>query len=342
MSLPTLADLRQAQQRVEGFVAHTPLVRADRLSEQTGAEVVLKLESLQPTGSFKVRGAANTLLSMREEDPTMPGVVTYSTGNHGRAVAAMGQRLGIPVTVCVAESVSQTKIDLLREAGVDLVVQGDTQDDAADVATSLARSKGLLIVEPFDDLRIIAGQGTIGLELLEQNQAVSTVMVPLSGGGLLAGIALAAKAVDPQIRVIGVSSDRAPAMVDSVRAGRPVASRETATIADSLRGGIGLQNQHTLRAVQQHVDEIVQVSDEQVRDGMRHALLHQGIVTEGAAAVGLGAMLHGLITPEPGSTAAVVVTGRNVDRSTLESLLAEQGLPDEAALGAPRRDREDR
>ena len=340
MTLPSLADIRQAQLRIDGYALDTPLVRAERLSEHTGADVLLKLESLQPTGSFKVRGAANTLLSMQEDGLAADGVVTYSTGNHGRAVAAMGKRLGIAVTVCVAESTSKAKLDLLRDSGADVRVEGASQDDAAIVAHDLARDRGLNIIEPFDDPRIIAGQGTAGLEIIAQHPSVSTVLVPVSGGGLIAGIALAVKSIDPSVRVVGVTSDRAPAMLDSINAGHPVASRETSTIADSLRGGIGLHNAYTFSAVQQHVDEIVAVSEDQIRDGIRHALLHEGIVIEGAAAVSIAALLHGLVTPEADSSAAVVVTGRSIDDETLRSLLAQQRLPDEACFSAPGGNRE--
>jgi threonine dehydratase len=270
----------------------------------------LKLETVQPTGSFKVRGAANALLALQEAGESPRGVVTFSTGNHGRAVAFVGRRLGLPVTVCVAETVPETKLAPLRASGAELRVEGATQDEAALIARDLASHHQLALIEPFDDPHVIAGQGTIGLELAEQLPGLDSVLVPVSGGGLVSGIAVVIKALRPHTRVIGVCADSAPAMFDSVRAGRPVASPERATLADSLRGGVGTENHWTFDLVRAHVDDLVVVSEGQIKGALLHALHEHGLVLEGAGAVGIAA-LQASLAVGLGSCTAVVLSGRN-------------------------------
>lgn len=290
------------------------------LSARCSADVRLKLETLQPTGSFKVRGAANKLLRLTEVE-RQRGVVAVSTGNHGRAVAYIAQRLGLTATVCVSEHVPANKLTAIRDLGARLIVGGESQDAAEVTARELAAG-GMTLVHPFDDAAIIAGQGTIGLELLEDMPELTTLLVPLSGGGLIAGIALALKRANPSIRVVGVSMEAGAAMIESLRADKPVALAEARTLADSLQGGIGLDNRFTFSLVRDFVDETVKVSEGEINHALAFALKHEGLVLEGAAAVGVAALLSGRVTPDGPTT--VVLSGRNIAPETLYGLLAEE------------------
>ena len=311
----TLRDLYRARQRIAGVAVRTPLAPSAALSARTGRNVFLKLETQQVTGAFKIRGAANRLLSLSPDEQAR-GVVTVSTGNHGRAVAYVGSRLGVRVVVCVPDLVLPHKVAAMRALGAEVVVQGANQDEAEAHAAALAGREGLVNVSPFDDLHVIAGQGTIGLEILEECPQVDTVVVPLSGGGLMGGIAFALKAADSGIRTVGVSMARGPVMVESVKAGRVLQLPEEPTLADSLMGGIGLENRYTFDLVRQVVDDYVLVSEEEIAAGMRHALLVEHQVVEGGGAVGLAALLHDKV-PQLGENVVVVLSGGNVDMQKL-------------------------
>ncbi|MEJ2357697.1 MAG: hydroxyectoine utilization dehydratase EutB [Deinococcales bacterium] len=311
VSRPTLRDVYAARRAVAGIVRRTPLVESDALSEGAGAgPVFLKLENLQVTGAFKARGATNALASL-DAAARERGVIAVSTGNHGRAVATAARRLGVKATVCVSERVPEDKIAALRATGCELVIAGDSQDDAEVRARELVEERGLTLVHPFDDPAVIAGQGTIGLEILEDLPGVRRAVVPLSGGGLMAGVALALKSADPELRVVGVSMERGAAMARSLRAGRPVPTPEEPTLADSLQGGIGEHNRYTLQMVAELVDDVVLVSEEAIARAMRFAFLRERQVLEGGAAVGIAALLEGALPRVEGPT-AVVCSGGNI------------------------------
>lgn len=319
---PGLTDVQAARERIAGTATRTPLVLAEATSRMVGAPVHLKLESLQPSGSFKLRGAANRLGAMTEEERAR-GVVTVSTGNHGRAVAYVGRRMGVPVTVCLSRLVPGNKVAALEATGAEVVIAGASQDEAAERAEELRAARGLTLVHPFDDPYVIAGQGTLGLELLEQLPDVDTVLVPLSGGGLVGGVALAIKSMEPAVRVVAVSADSNAVMRRSVEAGRPVELPERPTLADSLGGGIGAHNRYTLPLVTEFVDEHALVSEDEIGNAMVHLLLEERLVVEGAAAVGVAALMHGRV--KPGRSTAVVVSGRNVDVRMLLELVGSAG-----------------
>ncbi|MDA8344758.1 MAG: pyridoxal-phosphate dependent enzyme [Thermaerobacter sp.] len=317
---PTIRDVWAAHRRIVGVAVRTPLTEASALSAAVGEAVLLKHEEMQAIGAFKMRGAANTLLHLAELGP-VPGVVTYSTGNHGMGVAYVARRLGVPAHVCLPDVVPQTKLDGLRRLGAIVDLSGPTQEDAARRAQELEREYGLFVVAPFDAVDVVAGQGTIGLELMEEDPEIDTVLVPLSGGGLLSGVALAVKANAPGTRVIGVCAEGARAMYESVRAGRPVDFMESPTLADSLRGGIGMENRHTLRMVRSLVDDIVLVSEQEIEQAMVFLLREERMVVEGAAAVGVAALLTGRV--RACSRTAVLITGRNVASDVLRRLSAQ-------------------
>jgi threonine dehydratase len=301
----------EARQAIAPLVRRTPLVRSEALSRRFGRNVHLKLETLQTTGAFKLRGAANRLLQLSDPERAQ-GVVAVSTGNHARAVAHAARVQGMRAVVCMSPLVPANKVEAVRALGAEVKIVGRNQDEAEVVAKELAAERGLTFVSPFDDPFVIAGQGTIGLELLEDLPALDAVLVPLSGGGLIGGIALALKSADPAIRVIGVSMERGPAMVRSLAAGRPVAVEEEESLADSLGGGIGLDNRYTFDLARRYVDETVLVSEEEIAAAMRHCYWQERQIVEGAAAVGIAALLADRIR-RPGENLAVVLSGGNVD-----------------------------
>jgi threonine dehydratase len=311
----TVQDVYLARRRIAPVARRTPLIRSAWLAECVGAPVYLKLESLQETGSFKIRGAANKLLGLAAEERAR-GVITVSSGNHGRAVSCVARQLGVDAVVCISERVPRNKVESIGRLGAEVVVHGRSYDEAEAYSFQLEQERGLTWVHPFDDPFVIAGQGTIGLELLEDLPEVDTVVVPLSGGGLISGIALALKCANPAIRVVGVSMERAPVMFHSLRAGAPIEMEEQDTLADALAGGIGLDNRYTFRMVQQYVDEAVLVSEEEIAQAMAFALERHHLVVEGGGAVGVAALLHRRVE-NLGRNVAVVVSGGNVDLSLL-------------------------
>ena len=288
---PTLHDVYRAHARIKPLIVKTPLLASADLAEKTGAQAVhLKLECLQNTGAFKVRGAANKILSLSDEEK-QKGIITFSTGNHGKAVAYVAGRTGIRAVVCLSEHVASYRADMIGKLGAEISIKGDSQDEAEKNYHQLAASRGLVPVVPFDDPMIIAGQGTIALEILAALPDTDVLLVQLSGGGLLAGIAMAAKSINPDMHVVGISLQRSPAMLESLKAGRPVQVEEKNSIADSLLGGIGYDNQYTLPLVNKYTDEHVLVSEEEVKAGMYFLFEVHRIIAEGAAAVGVGLSL---------------------------------------------------
>ena len=317
-----LQDIYRARQQIGRLIRHTPLMPSPTLSAHSGARVHLKLEILQNTGAFKLRGAFNKLLSLSDEEKSR-GVIAISTGNHGRGVAYAAKHLGIRAVVCMSKLVPANKVENIRVLGAEVCIFGNSQDDAEVEAQRLIAEQGLVPAHPFDDPYIIAGQGTIGLELLENMPELDTVLVPLSGGGLIAGIAVALKSASPKIRIIGVSMERGAAMIASLKAGKPVPVEELPTLADALGGGIGLDNRLTFSLVKDLVDETIQVNEEQIADAMRHLFYQEQLVVEGSGAVGVAALLNNL-TPNLGNNIAVIVSGRNVDMQSFMTLVSNQ------------------
>ncbi|MFQ5972536.1 MAG: hydroxyectoine utilization dehydratase EutB [Alphaproteobacteria bacterium] len=326
-------DVREARSLIRNEIRHTPLTPAGALSADTGLEVFLKLETLQETGSFKVRGATNRMLRLSPAERRR-GVVTVSTGNHGRAVAHAAARLGIPAVVCMSTLVPGNKIQAIEALGAEIRIAGDNQDEAGHEAARLVEEQAMTLVPPFDDPHVIAGQGTIGLEIHEDLPEPDAIIVPLSGGGLIGGVAAATKALAPRARVIGVTMDRGAAMFESLKAGHPVEVEELPTLADSLGGGIGPDNRHTFRLVRELVDDVVLVSEAEIAAAMGYIFRTAGLVTEGAAAVGVAALMTGRISDLAGAV-VVVLSGRNVDPDRFIEIVTRAG---EVPVPSPRRD----
>ncbi len=312
---PQLEHVYTARQRIQSLVRKTTLEKSPWLTTFLGTNTFLKLENQQVTGSFKIRGATNKLLSLSDDEKTR-GVITVSSGNHGRAVSYVAGKLGICAVICLSEAVPENKVQAIQELGVETVVAGKTYDDSAEHAATLQEQRGLTMVHPFDDPFVIAGQGTIGVELIEDLPHIDTAIVPLSGGGLLGGIALALKSLKPSIHVVGVSMERGPAMVESLKAGRVVDVIEEPTLADALAGGIGLDNRFTFRLIQEYVDETVLVSEEEISAAMTFALEKHHLVVEGGGAVGIASLLYSKIG-QMGKNVAVVISGGNADLPAL-------------------------
>ncbi len=309
-----MRDIYSARARIAPIVRKTPLVFSPVLAEMTGSEITLKLENLQETGSFKPRGASNKLLSM---DPKVRqrGVITVSSGNHGRALAYVAHYLGVRAVVCLPGTVPANKRDAIKKLRAEVIVRGRTYDEAVEEVNRLEKKERLEMIQPYDDPVVIAGQGTIGLELLDEFPDLDTVVVPLSGGGLLGGIAFVLKSADPGIHVVGVMMERGPAMVESLRAGRVVDIVEEPTLADALAGGIK-PNLYTFELIRKTVDETVLVSEQEIAAAMAFALEHHHMVVEGGGAVGIAALMSGKIR-KLGERVAVVISGGNVDMPLL-------------------------
>ena len=300
------SDIEAARSRIAGIARPTPLIPSPRLGEIAGAPVHLKLENLQATGSFKVRGAASKILGLSPEERAR-GVITWSSGNHGLAVAYVARLQGILATLCIPEWIDPVKLASIRKEGAEIVTCGEV-DEAASRSEEIRQARGATLVHAFDDPAVIAGQGTVGLEILEGLPGVGTVVVPLSGGGLISGVALALK--ERGVRVIAAYAEKAAVMVASVQAGRPVSLPEEETLATALSGGIDLDNRYTFELVQRLVDDFVPVSEDEIADAMAFALDEHRLVLEGGGAVAVAALLAGRLRAE--GPVAAVVSGGNI------------------------------
>ncbi|AMX97498.1 hydroxyectoine utilization dehydratase EutB [Mesorhizobium sp. M7A.F.Ca.CA.002.10.1.1] len=310
MTQVTLEHIRAAHERIAGKVERTPTVLSQSLSEGLGVPVHLKLEHRQTTGSFKLRGASNAVASLSTAEKAR-GVVAASTGNHGRALAHAAKLEGMRAVICMSRLVPENKLDEIRRLGAEVRIIGNSQDDAQQEVDRLVAQEGLVMLPPFDHPDIVAGQGTLGLEMIEQVPDAALVLVQLSGGGLASGVAAAIKGVSPGTKIIGVSMARGAAMKASLDAGRPVLVEELPTLADSLGGGIGLDNRLTFAMCRDLLDGIVLLSEDEIAAGIRHAYAREREIVEGAGAVGIAALLAGKVRSD--GPVVVLLSGRNID-----------------------------
>ena len=314
-----LADIRAAQGRLAGLVAPAKLLQSGELSRRFGVPVLLKPENRIATGSFKLRGASNAVAVLPAHRRSR-GVVTASTGNHGRALACAARQAGLRAVVCMSGLVPGNKVDAVRALGAEVRIVGRSQDDAQADVERLVRDQGLTEVPPFDHPDVIAGQGTIGLEIVAALPDVNLVLVPLSGGGLAAGVAAAVKGLRPEARVVGVSMARGAAMHASLLAERPVLVEELPTLADSLGGGIGLANRFTFAMCRDLLDEVVLLTEDEIAAGIRHVFLAEGEIVEGAGAVGVAALLAGKQVPR--GPCVAILSGGNIDAALHRDIVA--------------------
>lgn len=312
-------DVWKARKRTAAFVHRTPLIYSKALSKENQTAVYLKLEQLNTSASFKIRGAANKILSLTNIEKEQ-GITTFSTGNFGRSVAYVANELGIKAVICISNHVPSAKVIALEQMGVEVVRVGISQDDAEAHCYYLEREYRLTMIHPFDDSHVIAGQGTIGLEILEELPDVDTVIAGLSGGGLHSGLGVALKsATQHTLTLIGVSAARGAAMYESITEDKAVQVEEGHTLADSLLGGIGMNNTYTFQMVQQYVDQLILVNEEEIAEGMKHMFQQEKMIVEGAAAAGVGAVKQGKVTL--GEKVVFVITGCSVNPEVIEEWL---------------------
>ncbi|MER9158292.1 hydroxyectoine utilization dehydratase EutB [Mesorhizobium sp. M0778] len=324
----SLSDIRAARERIAGKVERTPTVTSPSLSQHLHAPVYLKLEHRQTTGAFKLRGASNAIASLTDEESAR-GVVAASTGNHGRALAYAARLQGIHATICMSRLVPENKLEEIRRLGAEIRIVGNSQDDAQREVERMVAEEGLIMLPPFDHPAVVAGQGTLGLEIMEQVADAALVLVPLSGGGLAAGVAAAVKGVSPATRVIGVSMARGAAMKASLDAGHPVSVEELPTLADSLGGGIGLDNRLTFAMCRDLLDDVILLSEDEIAAGIRHAYEQEREIVEGAGAVGIAAVLAGKVGAN-GPT-VLVLSGRNIDMTLHRKIICGEAIAESAA-----------
>ena len=323
----TPSDIQAARERIAGKIVRTPTVLSPSLSERLGVPVHLKLEHRQTTGSFKLRGASNAIASL-SADERRYGVVAASTGNHGRALAHAARLEGLRAVICMSRLVPENKVSEIRRLGADIRIVGKSQDDAQEEVDRLVAEEGLTMVPPFDHAAVIAGQGTVGLEMLDDVPDAAMVVAPVSGGGLAAGVAAAIKGRNPSIKVIGISMERGAAMQASLAAGKPVLVEEMPTLADSLGGGIGLENRLTFSMIRNLLDGIVLVSEDEIAAGIAHAYAEEREIVEGAGAVGIAALLAGKIIAK--GPIVILLSGRNIDMTLHRRVICgEMPLPGE-------------
>lgn len=323
-----LADVAVARERMRGAIPVTPLVPALALQDRLAAPLHIKLESLQRTGSFKDRGALNRMLDLTAEE-RQRGVVTASAGNHAQAVAYHGARLGVPVQVVMPEHTPLIKVSNTRRFGAGVHFYGATLSESMLEATRMRDEKGYVFVHAFDDERVIAGQGTVGLELLEQLPELTAVVVPIGGGGLISGIAIALKEQKPDLRIFGVEADVAASALASRRAGKVVKIESRETIADGI--AVKQIGELTFPIIERYVDEIVSVSEEEIAHAVHALLENEKLVAEGAGAVALAAILAGRLPLQPSDVTAMVLSGGNIDVNLLERIV-NRGLVTEGRL----------
>jgi threonine dehydratase len=317
----SLADVEAAAARIAGLIKHTPVLTSRTFSEMSGARVSLKAENLQRTGSFKIRGAANFIAQMTPAEQER-GVIAASAGNHAQGVALAASTAGVAATIVMPRTASFSKVAATRGYGAQVVLEGEDFAEAVAAADRLAAEHGHIFVSAFDDAHVIAGQGTIALELLEQAPSMQTVVVPIGGGGLIGGMAVALKHRNPRLRVVGVQASAEPAVVESLREGRRVTQKPDWTVADGI--AVSSPGELTWPLIQQYVDDVVMVSEEEISRAMILLLERAKLLVEGAGAVGVAALLSGAIRAVD-QDVTVVLSGGNVDANLLARTL-EHGL----------------
>ena len=317
MNFPGREAFEAAAAVIRPHIHHTPLLSSRMLSEAAGFEAYLKAEIFQRTGSYKIRGPLNKFTHLTEEERRR-GVVCSSAGNHAQGVALAARIHGIRAVVCMAENATLSKIAATRAYGAEVVLHGTIWDEANDKAKELVREQGLTYVHPFDDMQLITGQGTVGLEIMRDLPDVDVVVVPIGGGGLISGVSQAVKAVKPSVRVIGVESSGAPGMYDSVRRGQVVTLDRVDCVIDGLR--VKRVGETTFEVVRRFVDDIVTLPDEQIFEAMLWVMSHAKLVVEGAAASPVAALLHGLVKAPTGSKVVCVLSGGNVNLDRLRGM----------------------
>lgn len=313
----SLAEFQDAAKVVSSFAYHTPLLTSRLLSERTGFDIRLKAEMFQKGGSYKLRGPLNKFRHLTPEQ-RQRGVICSSAGNHAQGVALAAGVYKMKAVVVMASNATQSKVDATRAYGAEVVQYGLIWDEANEKSRQLSQERGLTYIHPFDDIQLITGQGTLGLEVYQDFPQVDVAVVPIGGGGLISGVSMVLKACNPKIKIIGVESSDGPAMKKSVEAGRLITLDKVDTVIDGLR--VKRVGETTFSVVQRYVDEIVALPDRDIFDAMIWIMSHCKLVVEGAAAASVAALLHGLIKAPAGSKVVAVLSGGNVNLDQLKNL----------------------
>jgi len=313
-----LDDFKKAHKSISPYINYTPLIHSLALSKNL--EVYLKLECLQVTGSFKLRGATNKLLSLTNEQKNK-GVIAVSTGNHGKGVAHAAKQIGIKSTIFMSSMVPEHRKKAIESLGAKVKIIGNNSDEADLYAREFAKKNNITLVHPFDDLDVIAGQGTVGLEMLEAMPDIDSVIIPTSGGGLIGGIALAIKLQKPNVKIIATSMKRGPSMYESLKAGKPVDVKEEETLADCLGGSIGLENQYTFGICKDVIDDFILIDEPKIAEGIKFNFEKHKLVTEGAAATSIMAVKDQL-SSHFGKNTICLLCGGNIDSELFGKIIS--------------------
>ncbi len=316
----SINDIRAARERITGFVHKTPIIKDEKLTASLGARIYLKAENLQRAGSFKIRGAYNMISQLSPEDRER-GVITASAGNHAQGVALAAKLNGIKATIVLPEFAPLTKVLATKALGAEVIMHGQTFDEAVDHSRELQREHGFTYVHAFDNDDIIAGQGSIGMELAEASIDIKTIVVPIGGGGIISGIAIAAKELIPGVRVIGVQAANVAPVKASLEAGHPVDIEYKTTIADGI--AIKRPAERTLSIIKEYVDDLVEVSEEEIADAIFHLAQNAHLVVEGAGAAGVAAIISGKIKLTPDERVCAVLCGGNIDGNVLARVIEQ-------------------
>ena len=321
-----IADIEAARRTLTGVIINTPLLPSERLSKEVNADVWIKAENTQRAGSFKLRGAYNKMTHLTAAERTQ-GVIAHSAGNHAQGVALAARMLGIPATVVMPSYAPLAKVVATRGYGANVVLYGNSFDEAGEYARRLQAEQQLTYVHAFDDPLTVAGQGTLGLEVFEALPDVETLIVPVGGGGLIGGVAVVARALNPKVKIIGVQAEGCASIRLSLAAGKPMLVPEARTIADGI--AVKKPGEVTLPLIRELVDEVVTVDDEEISRGIYYCAQYLRQVAEGAGAVGISALLTGRYRPKPNEKVCVVLSGGNIDANllarVLEQVLVKEG-----------------
>lgn len=315
----TLQDIQNAKETIKDIVKKTDILESVRLSDLTGANVYYKCENLQKTGSFKVRGACNKIANLTKEEKES-GVIASSAGNHAQGVALGAKMNNIEATIVMPATAPLAKVTATKSYGANVVLEGLVYDDAYAKAVELQKETGATFLHPFNDEYVIAGQGTIGLEIFEQlNNKVDTILCPIGGGGIIAGVAVAAKALNPNVKVIGVQTANIPSMHESMKAGKVTTAFKATSVADGI--SVKTVGELTFNIVKDLVDEVVLVEEDEIAEGLLFLMENQKVIAEGSGAVTTAALLSGKYKPQAGENVVCIISGGNIDVNTLNKII---------------------
>ena len=320
MTKVTLEDVKKAQDTIKDIVKKTDILESTKLSSMTGANVYYKCENLQKTGSFKVRGACNKIANLTDEEKAN-GVIASSAGNHAQGVALGAKMNGIEATIVMPQTAPLAKVTATKSYGANVVLEGLVYDDAYAKALEIQKETGATFLHPFNDEYVIAGQGTIALEIFEQmNNKVDTILCPIGGGGIIAGVAVAAKSLNPNVKIIGVQTANIPSMYESMKAGKVTTAFKDTSVADGI--SVKTVGELTFNIVKDLVDDVILVEEGEIAEGLLFLMENQKVLAEGSGAVTTAAILSGKYIPKKNENVVCIISGGNIDINTLNRIIA--------------------